>query len=381
MIDIEGLRASVNLVDVVRGYGVDLRKAGAEWQGLCPFHDERSPSFTVNEAKGFVHCFGCGAHHDVIGFVMHASGLSFPEACKALGAQDVAALPAIKPRARKPPASVNSTEATWVPVYPVPDDAPAIEAGEWCRVWNAKRGKYWSMRPERADAYRDAHGRLMGYVVRLTFADGKKVTPQVTWCIGPDGSMRWCAWPFQKPRPLCGLDGLAELLVTIIDETGTRRKRMPPSARIAVSETSMVDDEHPPVLVVEGEKCRAAGAGALPMYAVVCWPGGSKGLRHVDWSPLKDRDVVLWPDADEPGWHAMLGHLQYEGTFVDGVAQYAHRVGCRSLRLVDPTGMPKGWDLADALDPERDHWTPKQLATWAALRVKDVEVCDRAVAA
>jgi hypothetical protein len=349
MIDVEWLRASVNLVDVVRGY-VDLRKAGSEWQGLCPFHDERSPSFTVNEAKGFVHCFGCGAHHDVIGFVMRASGQTFTEACKALGAADFKAPPPVRNRTRKPPPSVNATDACWVPIYPVPDEAEAITAGEWVKVWNPKKGKWWTMRPERADAYRDAHGRLMGYVVRIAFNDGKKVTPQVTWCIGPDGSMRWCTWPFQKPRPLCGLDALAAR----------------PGA---------------PVLVVEGEKCRAAGAGALPMYAVVCWPGGSKGLRHVDWSQLQDRDVVLWPDADEPGMQAMLGHLQYDGRFVEGVAQHAHRIGVRSLRLVDPTGMPKGWDIADALDPERDNWTPKQLATWAAMRVKDVEVVDQAVAA
>lgn len=347
MIDIEGLRASVNLVDVVRGYGVDLRKAGAEWQGLCPFHDERSPSFTVNEAKGFVHCFGCGAHYDVIGFVMRAGGLAFTEACKVLGARDFTALPARR-ETRRPSMLPDSTEAQWVPIYPVPDSADVIEPGAWCQVWNAKKGRFWKMRPERVDAYRDARGRLMGYVVRIQFPDGKKVTPQVTWCIGPDGSMRWCAWPFQKPRPLCGLDALAAL----------------PSA---------------PVLMVEGEKCRAAGAGALPMYAVACWPGGSKGLRHVDWSPLAGRDVVLWPDADAPGVQAMLGHLQYDGIWVDGVAQYAHRVGCKSLRLVDPDGMPKGWDLADAL--QLDFWTPKQLAAWAALRVKDVEVVDQAVAA
>ena len=59
---------------------VKLQRKGKEHLGLCPFHKEKTPSFTVSDDKGFYHCFGCGAHGDVIGFVMNVQGLSFPEA-------------------------------------------------------------------------------------------------------------------------------------------------------------------------------------------------------------------------------------------------------------------------------------------------------------
>jgi hypothetical protein len=64
---------------------MDLRKAGKEYKGLCPFHSERNPSFTVNEDKGLFYCFGCGASGDVFDFIQKLDGLSFREALAALG--------------------------------------------------------------------------------------------------------------------------------------------------------------------------------------------------------------------------------------------------------------------------------------------------------
>ena len=345
MIDVEMIRNNTDLLEVVQQY-VGLKKQGAEWVGRCPFHDERTPSFTVSPSKGFVHCFGCGAHHNVIGFVMHITGASFVEACERLGARTFA--PGTVKQAKREQRRPAQEGGVWIPVYPVPEDAPIIEPHVECAIFNPKRGRHWSFRPSRADAYRDQHGRLMGYVLR-TEIRGDKITPTVTWCIGPDGSMQWCVRPFGYPRPLCGLDELA-------------RKPLAP------------------VLVVEGEKCRDAGARALPMYAVITWPGGSKGLKYADWSPIAGRDVVLWPDADDGGRKAMLGYEDYTGLHHPGVAQLAWRASARSLRFVDVDGQPKGWDIADALDPDLDGWTAKQLATWAAFRVKDVEVATRSEA-
>lgn len=74
-----------NIVDIIGQY-VTLRKQGKEFAACCPFHDEKTPSFTVNEQKQFYHCFGCGAHGDVIKFVEQYEGLTFVESCKKLGA-------------------------------------------------------------------------------------------------------------------------------------------------------------------------------------------------------------------------------------------------------------------------------------------------------
>lgn len=83
---LDELRARLPLAAVVTRRTA-LKKRGREWTGLCPFHNEKSPSFTVNEDKGFYHCFGCGAHGDVIGFVMNTEGLSFPEAIERLAGE------------------------------------------------------------------------------------------------------------------------------------------------------------------------------------------------------------------------------------------------------------------------------------------------------
>ncbi len=80
---LETLRARLPLVTVI-SQRVRLTRRGREYTGLCPFHSEKTPSFTVSEEKGFFYCFGCGAHGDVISFVMQADGLSFSDAVKQL---------------------------------------------------------------------------------------------------------------------------------------------------------------------------------------------------------------------------------------------------------------------------------------------------------
>ena len=95
---LDEIRARVPLEGVI-GKRVRLVRRGRELLGLCPFHKEKTPSFTVNEDKGFFHCFGCGAHGDVIGFVMRDEGLAFPEVVERLAGDAGLTLPARDPRA------------------------------------------------------------------------------------------------------------------------------------------------------------------------------------------------------------------------------------------------------------------------------------------
>lgn len=352
--DTEALRAQADLVEIVRRY-VKLKRAGKEFTGLCPFHDETSPSFTVHPVKGFVHCFGCGAHHDVFGFLQRMTRSSFVEVCKMLEGQTFAAS---SPEIRRAPDPLP--EGQWVPLLPVPDDTPELLAdhGWTIPIWNPKRpiedaasavigyGGHSRYKPASVFPYRNAHGALLGYVLRIELpaetkrGKPRKWTPQVTWCIGPDGMRQWCLQAFPEPRPLLGLDDLF-----------ARRSA--------------------PVLLVEGEPCRDAAAALLPQYVAMTWPGGSSGIGKVDWSPLEGRDVVLWPDADDAGRRAMLGYEDIAGRFHPGIAQALHRIRVRSLRYVDPEGQPKGWDIADAA---AGGWTAAQVATWAAHRVAELEV-------
>jgi len=83
---IQDLLARVDIVDVV-GRHVRLKKAGQNYLGLCPFHGEKTPSFTVSPSKQFFHCFGCGAHGSAVGFLMDLRGLAYVEAVRELAQQ------------------------------------------------------------------------------------------------------------------------------------------------------------------------------------------------------------------------------------------------------------------------------------------------------
>ena len=84
---IDDLKSHADIVQVVQERGVQLRRSGTAWKGLCPFHGEKTPSFQVNGDKGFFHCFGCGAGGDVIKFVELFDKITFPEAVRQLAAR------------------------------------------------------------------------------------------------------------------------------------------------------------------------------------------------------------------------------------------------------------------------------------------------------
>src|SRR5918995_2071895 len=84
--DVAAVRAASDIVGVISQH-VQLRRVGQRWQGLCPFHSEKTPSFSVNANEAVYYCFGCQARGDVITFVREVEHLGFPEAVEWLGAQ------------------------------------------------------------------------------------------------------------------------------------------------------------------------------------------------------------------------------------------------------------------------------------------------------
>jgi DNA primase len=101
---IQSLLGRVDIVDVVDRY-VKLKKAGANYSACCPFHNEKTQSFTVSASKQFYHCFGCGAHGNAIGFLMEYSGLAYPEAIRALAETVGMPVPETRTRPERPGAA------------------------------------------------------------------------------------------------------------------------------------------------------------------------------------------------------------------------------------------------------------------------------------
>lgn len=283
MSDIDNIRRSVNLADTARAFGVDLQADGHEFEGLCPFHSERTPSFTVFPGKDRVwrfHCFGCGAAGDVIDFVEKIKGVGTAEAILILngdrqGGCNVA------------PAQIQARDSYSgiIRLDPVAELAP----NKKLVLYNPKREHTGNITPSMVFPYRRADGSVIGYVLRHDLPDGKKETPMVQWARLENGTECWCRLPFDKPRPLYGLD------------------------RIGSGQ----------VFIVEGEKC-ADAFWKLRNKAVVSWVGGTYGIKHTDWSPLAGRDVIIWPDFDEPGY-------QTAGNIADII-----KVAAKQVRFIDP---------------------------------------------
>jgi DNA primase len=140
---IEELLSRTDIVEVIERR-VQLRKAGNEYHALCPFHDEKSPSFTVSPTKQFYHCFGCGAHGSAVGFLMQFEGLEFRDAIEDLAHMAGLAIPeSVGPqRAERPRAGLYELmeEAAVFYQEQLKKHPPAVEylkqrglSGEVCR--------------------------------------------------------------------------------------------------------------------------------------------------------------------------------------------------------------------------------------------------------
>jgi putative DNA primase/helicase len=133
-----------------------------------------------------------------------------------------------------------------------------------------------------------------------------------------------CRFPGKKIRPLWW--------------SGSRWEWKAPPAPRPLLNLSQLRIHTGTVLVVEGEKAADAAARLYPRAVVTTWPSGCKAIDKTDWSPLTGRRVILWPDADAVGQHAM-----------DQLAQKLLRLPVDRVQMVTPpAGVPEGWDLADA---------------------------------
>lgn len=312
--DVQSIRDAHRVSEIAARY-VKLTRNGPEFTGLCPFHSEKSPSFTINDAKGFYHCFGCGAQGDVIAFVKNIHNVGFKDACAILGGESVA--PAALPPAKERKESKGIYEG--LAAIPLPEaEIPA--PGELLHCWNPKSERQTTYKPSMVFPYRAPSGECLGVVIRIDTAPGKKITPTLRKVIMPDGREVLSHMPFDTPRPWYGAE------------------------KITAATTQ--------VLIVEGEKSadaanRIFGGSILALS----WSGGAAGAKHADWPAISGLSVVLWPDADESGWKGM-----------QEAAALAHGAGVASIKLIEwDRSKPKKWDAANA---EAEGWDKAAVVEW-----------------
>lgn len=328
MIDFDQLRREYPLPEVIAQSGIELRKNGAEFVCLCPFHGDRSPSMTVFNGRSGWHymCFSCGANGDVVSYAKERYGYqSAGEAARWLMGEDTTRAAVTFSRS----VEVADPYAGYEIIKP-PVGAPLFEAGKRTpEIRNIKRGnKAVTYTPSMVFPYTNKRGELLGYVLRVEF-DDKKITPGVWWTRG-HGFEGWAHGAYPSPRPLYGLSGMY------------------------AAETAQV-------LVVEGEKCADAANRVMRdagrNVVAVSWMGGGKAAGRTYWGSLKGRSVVIWPDADEAG-------IETAGT----VARLCAEAGAKAVKIVDVTGRSNGWDIADA----EKEMSSAEICAFIKERVRDV---------
>lgn len=265
-------------------------KEGKEYVALNPTRqDAHKGSFKINLDTGKWSDFACDEKGgDLISLYAYLKGIDQASAADHLAS-------ALSTHNKYPGKPKQARNPKWHPITPVPENA-----GQ--RPLHPKLG-----RPGAVWTYRNEVGEPLGHVCRFDTQNGKQVLP-LTYCQDAqrNRSWRWQSWT--KPRPLYGLDRLASKPESV-------------------------------VLVVEGEKTADAAQSIFPNMAVITSPGGSNAAKKADWTQLKGREVVIWPDADLSG-----------RKYAQDVAIIAKQMGAVQVSIVPlPPELPSSWDLADEL--------------------------------
>ena len=248
--DIQKIKDSVNIVDIIgREVQLDRVKAG-EYKGICKFHEDTKPSMTVSENKQIFHCFVCKTGGDVIDYYTKQNH-SFDDAINIIkGELDAGNVEVQKKPKRKKQSSVKSPKN-----YP-------FEFPELKHYKMGMPASYWS--------YKTKAGALMTIIRRYNFPDGKVYLPK-SWLDVGNGP-EWVDMQIPENRPLYNLELISRF----------------PEAKI---------------IIVEGEKCADFGQKLVNPEKLIftTWIGGGNAIHKTDWEPLKDRKVIKWADNDDVG--------------------------------------------------------------------------------
>jgi hypothetical protein len=325
---LDELRARLPVSEVV-GRKVKLKKQGAEFKGLSPFQDEKSPSFTVNDSKGFYHDFSSGKHGDIFSFLMETSGIDFRAAVVECAQIAGLPLPADGGVQHQPAKAANGhlrhDEA--------PFDPDAYDAAPAPRQTTKRE-------ITKAYDYADGSGNLLYQVCRIEWRDDgkhKKTFMQRR----PDGAGHWI-WGLSGGEFIRGRDGdwYQATEDRVQKWTGAEHQSFPTGVNHGLYRLMELREEAGAAEIVylpEGEKdvetLRGIGLAATTNS------GGARNWRPDHAEVLRGRDVVILLDNDQPG--------RERG---DIIARSLHGIASR-IRLADFSGVwpdaPKGADVTD----------------------------------
>ncbi|QOZ25308.1 AAA family ATPase [Bradyrhizobium sp. CCBAU 51753] len=332
---LDDLRARLPVSEVV-GRTVKLKRQGAEFVGLSPFNKENSPSFTVNDAKGFYHDFSSGKHGDIFSFLMETRGVDFPAAVEECA--QIAGLPV--PKNGNGGAGPARTAPS--PASPPDRDEPPFDPDAYDISRAAPdRGRPSKREITRTYDYADAGGSLIYQVCRIEWMEGEK-RKKTFMQRRPSGDGTSWIWGLSAGEFLRGRDGdwYQATEERIEKWVGAERRHFPIGVHhglYRLMEMREEGDADAIVFLPEGEKdvetLRSMGLVATTNS------GGARNWRADHAEILRGRDVVILLDNDQPGRER--GQI---------VAQSLNNVAKR-IRLVDFAGVwdmaPKGADVTD----------------------------------
>ncbi len=272
--DLAALKARVRLSDHV-SRRVKLSKNGPDRWGVCPFHNEKSPSFSVNDAKGFFHCFGCGAHGDILDWWRDAEGLSFEEARERLR-REAGALPIQRERA---------------PSHAEKDRDTLRKQAEGRAIWTAAQPAGGTI----AETYlRQARGIGIAPPACLRFHPRLPVGPRE---LGDAPAM------VAAVTDLAGAVVAVQRTFLLPDGSGKARFERPKRALGPVGEGAVC--LAPAGIVMGIAEGIETGLSAMELFAVPVWCALGSNLARV---VLPDfvRNVALFADRGEAGERAAL---------------------------------------------------------------------------
>lgn len=299
-----------NWVSAVSKY-VELKKQGAEYVGLCPFHKESTPSFSVNQSKQIIKCFGCGWSGDLGKFIMDIEHVDFKQALNKIDGT---------------PEYEQKTVVKTTAVLPVPDSAPAPD------FYRSDYGH-----PSDIYTYRSRDNRVLGYVARYNPPNNRKQIIPFTY--RSDG--HWKQSGFGKTWPLYGLNNIK------------------PGATVVIG---------------EGEKTCDAIQANIPNCSAVTWGGGAETVKRTDWSPIYGSElVILVPDNDHTHCDRTTGEIlpfeKQPGIRAMLEIQDILKPHVKKILFVHPPGKSEkcGWDVADRA------WKPGEMQAYFQKNIKKPE--------